>query len=185
MYDVTIIDIINCIFSFIMMIAAAIGIRGLYNLKKQQQEACYGFYINFAIYLQELNGLITKGGKIPGWIKLLGKSAAERSDENYKTDKNDLLYAADFSEKMLEFLRNSTNQVPPKKDAIENWKYNFEIIKKFLFQIKFCIHLNSSSSNWTEEKCKKNYQILKKAINELMADLNEKMKISATDNFEN
>ena len=181
MYEVTIIDILNCIFSFLMIVIGGFGIKGLYNLKKQQHEACYGFYINFTIYLQQLSGLITFGTDMPGWIKLLGKSFSEKTKEEYKADKNNLSKAAEFAEEMLKFLRESTNQVPPNKCAIDDRKIKFEIIKKFLLQVIFCQKLNNVSSGWTEEKYKKSYQDLVEAVNGLISMLYKTMNIEIKD----
>ena len=89
--------------------------------------------------------------------------------------------AAEFAEEMLKFLRESTNQVPPNKCAIDDWKIKCEIIKKFLLQVIFCQKLNNVSSGWTEEKYKKSYQDLVEAVNGLISMLYKTMNIEIKD----
>lgn len=118
---------------------------------------------------------------MPGWIKLLGKSFSEKTKEEYKADKNNLSKAAEFAEEMLKFLRESTNQVPPNKCSIDDWKIKFEIIKKFLLQVIFCQKLNNVSSGWTGEKYKESYQDLVEAVNGLITMLYKAMSINIQD----
>ncbi len=173
----TIIEILNVIASYALIIVTCIGVKGLYNIRKQQKEARYGFYLNLITHIDLLTSYLTLGddNRYPSWLEVLGMSSANRTDDAYTVSLTIAREVAKVSKKFLQFLGTAVNQVPPSKDK-ESWNKNFKILRKHLIAFSIWEEVGNSDSAWAKENCQKSYDELIGAVKRIKKSIEGKCR---------
>ena len=175
--EVSYTELISAITSFVMVVISVIGVIGLFNLRKQQKEACYGFYLNVATHLEIIKSYLTLSNEMASWLRILGMDYASRKKSDNKSIYETALKVAEYSSNFLQFLETATNQVPPfcgKKEKQE-WNNSFSILRKNLIEFSLWNKLNNVYNEWGPDNCEKSYKELKNAIDCILKNIKKKI----------
>jgi len=133
-----IIALVGVMCSIVMLIFAMLGVFWVNQLRKKQQEAAYGFYLNLQAQLERFNFIFGNGCTvIPAWVNLLGYSYKEKRSTDNEVAFQKGEYAEICAKSFHSFLCSVSNQVPPCKKTKEllDWDNELKLLRKRLLEI--------------------------------------------------
>ena len=170
----TVKDAVEIIVSIIMLLLTIINLIGVYNLRKHQEEAKFGFYLNLQAHIGILKNYLMLGETMPSWVQLIGSDYTVREKNN--ADMKIAEQVEKTSEKFLDFLSKADNQVPPyfKKTKRKKWKESFDVIRKDLMMFTTWNSLCNVYEDWNPSNCEESYSKLLEALNFIEHSINKK-----------